>query len=177
MTRGRLFELDVGLSLALDVRAPAATAASYDVREVARDEVEPLLGPSPALARPLAVLDAVAPRGWRCFVAFESGVPVHVSFVELRPDRPLLFGCVTEPGARGRGAFRATVARVAAVLAAGGATRLWSSTTSRNPASVRAHAVAGFAIVRRRYDVLVRGRSVRGFARRILRRGRRRQST
>lgn len=173
----RLIELDVALSLALDVRAPAAGDTFHEVREVAREELEPLLRGAPSLARPLASLDAAAPGGWRCFVAFDGGAPVHVSFVDLRPGRPLLFGCVTEAAARGHGAFRATVARVAATLASGGATRLWSATTSRNPPSVRAHAAAGFAIVGRHYDVLVRGQSVRGLARRILRRGRRRKST
>ncbi len=115
-------------------------------------------------------VDLVAPNGWRCFAAFDGATPVHVSFVELRPSRPLLFGAVSEPAARGRGAFRETIQFIAARLHDGGDTSLYSSVGWSNRASLRAHAAAGFDIVQRRVDVRVLGVSVRGVARRLLRR-------
>ena len=92
--------------------------------------------------------------------------------MELRPARPLLFGAVSEPGARGRGAFRATIRAIAARLLEAGDTSLYSSVAWNNRASLRAHAAAGFEVVQRRFDVRVLGVSVRGTARRLLRRRR-----
>jgi hypothetical protein len=81
----------------------------------------------------------VAPHGWRCFVAFEQGTPVHVSFVELRLNRPLLFGVVTEPSNRRRGGFRSTVYHLATKMREVGEASLFSSTSLNNRASVGAH--------------------------------------
>jgi hypothetical protein len=92
-----------------------------------------------------------------------------VSFVELRPGRPLLFGAMSEPAVRGRGAFRATVQHIAARLREAGEVFLYSSVGGRNRTSLRAHAAGGFVVVRRTVDVCVLGVSLRGLARRILR--------
>jgi hypothetical protein len=169
--RSPLVEVVVGLELRrpLDGARPLERAG-FETRELARDEVPVLLGASPALRRPLAALDAVAPAGWRCFVALDAGVPVHVSFVETRPRRPVLFGAMTEPAARGRGAFRAVVSLIDEQLRAAGEATLYSSTHSKNRASIRAHEAAGFAITRRVPDVRLGGRSLRGLARSLLRR-------
>jgi hypothetical protein len=162
---------DRAVSLQLDLRAPAAGGpATFDVRELGRDEVEPVLGAVPALARSLVVLDAVAPSGWRCFAAFEGGAPVCATFVELRPNRPLSFGSVTVPAGRGRGAFRAAIAVVTARLRDAGEVTLFGAVSGANRASLRATAAAGFVVVRRTYDLRVRGVSLRAFARRLLRR-------
>jgi hypothetical protein len=157
------------VSLQLDLRAPARGGpAGFDVRELGRADVEPVLGPEPALARSLADLDAVAPSGWRCFAVFEAGAPVHATFVELRPGRPLSFGSVTVPRARGRGAFRAAIALETARLGEAGEVTLFGSASGANRASLRATAAAGFVVVRRTYDLRVRGVSLRGLARRLL---------
>jgi GNAT superfamily N-acetyltransferase len=179
-SRPPLVALEIALSWRLDLARAAlagegAGAASpplgdFEVREVARDELAALLEGAPALRRPLAQVDAVAPAGWRGFVAFERGAPVSVSFVELRPRRPLLFGVVTEPAARGRGAFRATLRHVVARLREAGETSLFSSTGHKNRPSVRAHRAGGFAVFHRTIDVRVRGLSLRHLARRLLRR-------
>ena len=168
-----LLELEIGVSLCLDLRAAVAFATSprtFEVRELGRGELARVLGGSPTLNRPADRVDAVAPSGWRCFVAFDAGTPIHVSFVELRPHRPLLFGAVSEPAARGRGAFRETIQYIAARLQDAGETSLFSSVAWNNRASLRAHAAVGFEIVRRRLDVRVLGVSVRGAAGRLLRR-------
>ena len=94
---------------------------------------------------------------------------MHRSFVELRPGRPLLFGAVTEPGRRGAGAFRATVAVIASKLREAGETGLFSSTGLSNRPSVRAHRAVGFKVVGRSFDAFVRGVSLRGLARRLVR--------
>ncbi len=172
MQRTPWFVFDRAVSLQLDLRAPARGApAGFAVRELARAEVEPVLGAVPALARSLATLDAVAPSGWRCFAAFEAGVPVLATFVELRPGRPLSFGSVTVPQARGRGAFRAALAVIAARLAEAGEVTLFGAVSGANRASLRATAAAGFVVVRRTYDLRVRGVSLRTLARRLLRGG------
>lgn len=171
--RASLLALDIAVSLRLDLRAVVASATSpqtFEVRELARGELARVLGASPALDRPADRVDLVAPHGWRCFAAFDGPTPVHVSFVELRPGRPLLFGAVSEPAARGRGAFRETIRYIAARLCDTGDTSLYSSVGWSNRASLRAHAAAGFEIVQRRVDVRVLGVSVRGVARRLLRR-------
>jgi len=168
-----LLEVEIGVSLRLDLRAALAFATSprtFEVRELGRGELARVLGGSPTLNRPADRVDAVAPSGWRCFVAFDAGTPIHVSFVELRPNRPLLFGAVSEPAARGRGAFRETIQYIAARLHDAGETSLYSSVAWSNGPSLRAHAAVGFEIVRRRLDVRVLGVSVRGAASRLLRR-------
>lgn len=164
----------MGLTLRLDLGAAgrgraASTAPGVTVREVARDELAPLLGDNPALMRAASDLDLAAPNGWRCFVAAVDGRPRHVSFVETRPGRPLLFGVITEPAARGRGLFAATVRFMAAALAREGAPALWSSVSSRNRPSVRAHRAAGFTVVHRTFDVRVGQISLRALARRLVR--------
>jgi hypothetical protein len=171
--RASLLALDIAVSLRLDLRAALASAAplrAFAVRELARDDLARVLGASPALNRPAHRVDLVAPAGWRCFAAFDGATPVHVSFVELRPHRPLLFGAVSEPAARGRGAFRDTIQFIAARLHDAGETSLYSSVGWNNRASLRAHAAAGFEIVQRRVDLRVGGVSLRGVARRLLRR-------
>jgi len=168
-----LLQLEIGVSLRLDLRAAVAFAKSpqaFEVRELARGDLGRVLGVSPALARPAERVDVVAPNGWRCFAAFDGAMPIHVSFVELRPNRPLLFGAVSEPAARMRGAFRATIQYIAARLHDAGETSLYSSVAWNNRASLLAHAAVGFQIVRRRVDVRVLGMSVRGVAGRLLRR-------
>jgi hypothetical protein len=168
-----LLELEIGVSLRLDLRAALAFATSkpkFEVREIARGELARVLGAAPALNRPAERVDAVAPSGWRCFVAFDGGSPIHVSFVEMRPGRPLLFGAVSEPAARGRGAFRETIQYIAARLHDAGETSLYSSVAWSNGPSLRAHAAVGLEIVCRRLDVRVLGISVRGVASRLLRR-------
>jgi GNAT superfamily N-acetyltransferase len=160
------------LSLRLDLRAHVAGAsppAGFDVRELGRAEIETTLGATPGLARSVAELDAVAPSGWRCFVAFWEGAPVHVRFIETRPGRPLAFGDFTAPAMRKRGAYRAALAFVAARLHAEGEASLFSSVSGANRPSLRAHEAAGFVVVRRRFDVRVRGVSLRALARRIVR--------
>ena len=117
--RAPLLALDIGTTLRLDLRAAVTRSPAppaFDVRELERSEMARVLGASRALARPAEQVDVVAPAGWRCFAAFDGATPVHVSFVELRPARPLLFGAISEPGARGRGAFRATIRYIAARL-------------------------------------------------------------
>jgi len=172
-----LLELEIGLSLRLDLRAaaafatPATSPPKFAVRELARGDMSRVLGASAELNRPADRLDAVAPAGWRCFAAFDGDTPVHVSFVEVRPARPLLFGAVTDPAARGRGAFRATIQYIAARLLEAGEVTLYSSVDWHNGVSLRAHTAAGFEIARRRVDVRVLGVSVRGAARWLLRRG------
>jgi RimJ/RimL family protein N-acetyltransferase len=162
----------VGLELRRPLAgAPAIARAAFETREVARAEVAAVLGAAKTLARPLEALDAAAPAGWRCFVALEAGSPVHVSFVETRPRRPVLFGAMTEPAARGRGAFRAVVSLIDERLSAAGLAALYSSTSAENHASVRAHLAAGFTITRRVPDLRFRGRSLRGLARSLVRRG------
>lgn len=169
--RAPIVTLEVGVSLRLDLRSIAQGAtppSGFEVRELERGEMARVLGGSPALARPAERVDAVAPAGWRCFVAFEGSTPVHISFVELRAGRPLMFGGVTVPTARGRGAFRATVHYVAARLREAGDTMLYTSVGWRNRASLRACSAAGFEIVRRRVDLYVLGTSLRGVARRLV---------
>ena len=170
--RASLLALDIAVSLRLDLRAAASATSphTFEVRELARGDVARVLGASPALNRPADRVDVVAPNGWRCFVAFDGATPVHVSFVELRPNRPLLFGAVSEPAVRGRGAFRETIRYIAARLHDAGEASLYSSVGWNNRASLRAHAAAGFEIMRRRVDVRVLGVSVRGVASRLLRR-------
>lgn len=171
VAKRRLLELNVALTFALDLPAPPATGTSaFEVRELSRDDVVRILGPMPSFARSLENLDAVAPSGWRCFAVFDGGVPIHVNFVSLRPDRPVLFGGSTAPAMRGRGAFRLLVAHVGGVLAAGGAKRLFSTAAGGNRASMRAHQAAGFRILHRHFDVWVRGKSLRRLAGRLLRR-------
>jgi hypothetical protein len=174
--RAPILRLEVGVSLRLDLRARAAPAGApqappaFEVRELARDDVARVLGGSRALARGVDQLDAVAPAGWRCFAAFDRDTPVHVSFIALRAGGPLLFGAVSEPGLRGRGAFRAVMRHIAARLHDAGETTLLSSVAWRNRASLRAHAAAGFEVVARTADVFVLGVSLRAVARRLLRR-------
>ena len=139
------------------------------MRELARDELEAVLGVSATLRRRPEDVDAVAPNGWRCFAAFDEGTPVHRSFVELRPGRPLLFGALTEPASRGRGAFQVTFEVLASKLREAGETGLFSSTSLSNRPSVRAHRAVGFEVVGRTFDVFVRGVSLRGLARRLVR--------
>jgi RimJ/RimL family protein N-acetyltransferase len=171
MDRPPLIEIVVGLELRRALGGVrAAQSAAFEAREIGRDEVAAVLGAAPALRRSLEAIDVAAPGGWRCFVVFAGGAPVHVSFVETRPGRPVLFGALTEPAARGRGAFRAVVALIDERLHAEGEPTLYSSTHTKNRASVRAHLAAGFAIARRIPDVWLRGRSVRLLARAWLRR-------
>jgi hypothetical protein len=172
--RAPLFEIEIAVSLRLELSAPPHTSPpGFEVRELTHAERSRVLGASLALARRAESIDAVAPSGWRCFVAFEDGRAVHVSYVELRARAPLLFGAVTEPSARGRGAFRATVAHIAVVLRAAGESSLWSWTRGTNHGSMRAHRAAGFEIARRSLDARVLGRSARDGARRLLRAARR----
>jgi RimJ/RimL family protein N-acetyltransferase len=167
----RLIELNVALTFALDLPAPPATVgAAFEARELSRDEVVRILGPMPSFARSLENLDAVAPGGWRCFAVFDGGAPIHVNFISLRPGRIVLFGGSTDPARRGRGAFRVLVAHVAGVLAAEGAKRLFSTAAGGNRASMRAHQAAGFRVVQRRFDLWIRGTSLRHLARTLLRR-------
>jgi hypothetical protein len=163
MSRGApVIELEVAVSLRHDLGAGATGPAStFVVREIERAEIAPLLGGSAALRRSPEALDAVTRSHWRCFVALDGDRPVHVSFVEMRPERPLLFGAVTEPSARGRGAFRVAVRFIAERLRASGETSLYSWTRTKNDASLRAHLAAGFVVIRRVPDLRVRGRSVR----------------
>ncbi|HVZ74363.1 MAG TPA: hypothetical protein VHJ20_18410 [Polyangia bacterium] len=163
----RLIEIKTALSMRLDVRAVAAAPPGFEVREVPRAELEATLGGT-VLARAPAELDVTAPHGWRAFVAFADGAPVHVTFVERRPGRPLTFGGLTDPQARGRGAKRATVAFVAARLREEGESRLFSSVDAANLPSIRAQTAAGFVVERRTVDVRVLGVSLRGLARRLL---------
>jgi hypothetical protein len=171
--RASLLALEIAVSLRLDLRTAVAAATSphtFEVRELARGDMARVLGGSRALNRPADRVDMVAQSGWRCFAAFDGATPVHVSFVELRPNRPLLFGAVSEPAARGRGAFRETIRYIAARLHEAGEISLYSSVGWNNRASLRAHAAADFEIMQRRVDVRVLGVSVRGVARRLLRR-------
>ncbi|HXU63710.1 MAG TPA: hypothetical protein VN962_18560 [Polyangia bacterium] len=166
--------IEIGLTLRLDLGAvargdSAGAPPGVTVREVARDELASLLGDNPALMRAAGDLDLAAPNGWRCFVAAIDGRPRHVSFVETRPGRPLLFGAVTEPTARGRGLFAATVRFIAAALARDGVPALWSSVAGRNRPSVRAHRAAGFRVVRRTFDLRVAQISLRALAGRLVR--------
>jgi hypothetical protein len=172
--RAPICRFEVALSWCCDLRGAGGASASlpssrYDVRELSRDEVQSVLGASPTLRHRVEDVDAVAPNGWRCFAAFDRGTPVHRSFVELRPGRPLLFGAATEPGRRGSGAFRATVGVLASKLREDGEPGLFSSTSLSNRPSVRAHRAAGFNVVGRSFDVFVRGVSLRGLARRLVR--------
>lgn len=176
-TRRRIVELDIGLSLRLDVRVVRRQPSlhPFEIREIQRDDLLPVLGSSPALYRATDQLDLVAPAGWRCFVAFDGAAPAHVSFVEMRSTSPLLFGSVTERAARGRGAFRAVVHYAAERMREAGQPFLYSSVGSSNRASLRAHAAAGFVVVGRRIDVRALGLSLRSVARRLVhRRGARR---
>jgi hypothetical protein len=175
IARAPLLALKEGLTFRLDLRAPVAPPppTPFVVREVPRAEVEGVLATVPELARKLVDLDAVAPAGWRCFIATEgpSGRLVRMSFVELRPSYPLLFGSVTAVAERRRNATRATVAFIAAKLRDEGHEALWASVSGANLPSVRAYQAAGFTLVERFHDVRVLGVSLRGVARR-LRRGR-----
>jgi hypothetical protein len=172
--RARLLRLEIALSWRLDLRGAAGASRAtglppYEVRELARGEVESVLGVSPTLRHRVEDVDAVAPNGWRCFAAFDEGTPVHRSFVELRPGRPLLFGAITEPDRRGGGAFRATLGVLASKLREAGETGLFSSTSLNNRPSVRAHRAVGFKVVGRSFDAFVRGVSLRALARRLVR--------
>jgi hypothetical protein len=170
----RLFQLDGGMSLRLDVariaRAAAAVPSGWTVREVTRTELETTTAPE--LQCSIATLDRMAPHGWLCFAAFEDGRPLHRNFVDLRPGRPLLFAAETRPDARLRGAFRATVAHIARTLADAGEPALFSSTLRSNRASVHAHLAAGFVVYATTLDPIILGVSLRGLARRLLRRDR-----
>lgn len=163
--------LDLAFSLRLDLCAlpPVGAGSPFEVREVPRTEMGRVLGGTPALDRRPPEVDVAAPAGWRCFVAFDNGRPVHVSFVELRPGRPLLFGAITEPSARGRGAFRATVRHLAERLREADEVALYSSTAWTNRASLRAHRRAGFTTARRHVDLRLLGVSLRSLGRRLLR--------
>lgn len=168
--RGRpaLFAITVGLELQRRLgAAPMVAHARFETVELSRTEVPARLAAAPALRRSLASLDAAAPSGWRCFVALAAGTPIHVSFVATRPGRPILFGAITEPAARGCDAFRATVARIDQRLRAAGESTLYSSVDVMNHRSVRAHLAAGFAITRRVPDILMRGYSLRRIARAV----------
>jgi hypothetical protein len=173
--RAPLVRVEVALSWRFDLGAPPTAPTStvprtLTVRELARTEVEPVLGQSPTLRRRADELDTAAPHGWRCFVAFDQGRPVHTSFVELCPERPLLFGVVTEPASRRSGAFRAAFLHLAASVRETGETRLYSSASLLNRASVGAHRAVGFKVVRRTFDAFVLGVSLRGLVRRVVRR-------
>lgn len=162
--------LQVRLTLSLNLPAARGGGVSPGVaiREISPAEIEPLLAGHPDLAKTLPDLEQLAPHGWRCFVATIDGRPAHVSFVETRPGRPLLFGAVTEPAGRGRGLFRATVHFIAGVLEREGASALWSSLAGENRRSIRAYRAAGFTVVPRSLDVYVGKTSVRALARRIV---------
>lgn len=162
-----LFRLDGAVSLRLDL-AHDRPAPPWDVRELARAELEAVLSGTAELAQRVGDLDRVAPHGWRCFAAFEGAHPVHVSYVETRPGRPLLFSVVTEPHARGRGAFRATVRHIGGNLRERGECTLFSAASRSNAASLRAHQAAGFVVVSTALDPIVLGVSLRDVARRLL---------
>jgi hypothetical protein len=163
--------LEVALTLRLDLPALSAPddTPAISICEISRSRLEEIFESLPALARAPGNADRVAPHGWRCFVAEIDGRPAHISFVETRPGRPLLFGALTEPALRGRGLFRATVRFIAALLESEGAPALWSSVAGNNRPSVRAHRAAGFSVERRSVDVVVGAIRVRALARRILR--------
>lgn len=171
---GPLCRVDVGLTLRFDLLAsppPRTTSPHlpYSVRELNREEVEPLLGHSPSLRRPVHEIDSVAPHGWRCFVAFHQERPVHASFVELRPHRPLLFGVVTDPASRRTGAFLTTFIYLATQMRQSDAKMIFSSASMMNRVSVAAHRAVGFTVVKRTFDVFVYGVSLRRAVRRVVR--------
>jgi hypothetical protein len=163
------------MSLRLDVarmaRAAAAVPSRWTVREVTRTELETTTAPE--LQCSIAILDRMAPHGWRCFAAFENGRPLHRSFIDLRPGHPLLFAVETRPDARRQGAFRATVAHIARTLVHAGEPALFSSTSRSNRESVHAHLAAGFVVYATTLDPIILGVSLRGLARRLLRRHKR----
>jgi hypothetical protein len=106
------------------------------------------------------MFDEMTAGRWRCFAAFDGETPVHQSFVQLRPGLPLLFAARTRADMRGRGAFRATVAHLARVLADAGEMTLASSTIRSNRASLRAHRAAGFVVHATTIDPVILGVSM-----------------
>jgi hypothetical protein len=64
-TRARTIDLEVGLTLRLDLRSPSAAlpSSAFEVRELGRDEIPGVLGVSPVLDRAPARVDIVAPSG------------------------------------------------------------------------------------------------------------------
>jgi hypothetical protein len=117
---------------------PVSVPEGLEVRELPRDEVPQ------RLAESLAAIDAVAPRGWRCFAVLEAGRIVHSAFVQPTPTGPLLFRTVTVKERRGQGLFRLAARSVAFQLSQEGALVLRSSCARGNRASIRAHRAAGF---------------------------------
>jgi hypothetical protein len=162
-----LFVLDGAVSLRRPLGGDVARGP-FRVEELAREAIERVLAGDPELACSVGDVDAAAPAAWRCFVAFAGERPVHRAFVALRPGAPLLFGAVTRAGARGQGAFRATVGEMAARLRPTGAPYLYSATSRGNLASLRAHRAAGFEITAVALDPVVAGVSLRRLARRLL---------
>jgi hypothetical protein len=114
-------------------------------------------------------LDAIAPRGWRCFVAFEDDRAIHHSFVAVRDEGPALFGVFTAEDRRCRGVFRAVVSTIGSALAASNEGALYSRVGMRNRQSRLAHMRAGFTELQRRYDPVLLGFDVRRLTLRALR--------
>ena len=130
------------------------------IREVGRGDLP--------LGQVAEEIDRSATAPWRCFVAVANERFIHHAFVQMRPQAPFLFRVFTAPERRAEGVFSQVVEHIAAVLAAEGATALYSSSGRRNQASLRAHRRAGFVVVRRRYDPVVLGVPLRPLARRLI---------
>lgn len=157
-----LVSLHASVSLRLVNPAPPAPAPEgIEVREIARIDVPEVFRrgglPPPALDE----LDRAAGAPWRCFVALRGPSLLHHSFVAMRSGHPLLFRVVTLPPFRSAGVFGATAASISRVLAAEGEPVLYSSCSSQNRRSLRAHRAAGFLVERRRFDARIGGISVR----------------
>jgi len=166
----RLLEIGGSVSLRLALPPPPDSTApsTIVVREVPRDEVERLLAGSRLQASRLENLDEAAPEGWRCWMALDGSEVVHHSFVAPRPEGPLLFRVFTDPPRRRSGLFRHVVGTIGMALAREGERALYSSCGWTNTASLRAHAAAGFVVIRRRIDPIVLGVDVRKAPRRMI---------
>lgn len=131
------------------------------VREIGRDELEAVFAASALPGATLRELDAGAPRGWRCFGAFDEGSLRHHSFVARRDEGWVLYRVATAPTHARRGLFRAVAYAIADAVHRDGVTELYSKIGVQNPISLRAHLAAGFEETGRRYDPMVLGMDTR----------------
>jgi hypothetical protein len=160
----------ITLRMVLAEYSSAPALPGISIREIARDEVAGFFAQSGLMPSPIVDLDAIAPLGWRCFAAFEGDCIVHHSFVAERAEGPELFRVLTVESHRRRGLFRSMVGGIAHTLRSEGRHALQSKAGVSNPLSVQAHRRAGFAIVHRRYEVVVLGVNLMRTASKVRRR-------